>query len=170
VVRLLSQGTTINNFLKNTPVLRSQLAEIFRLSEDNLIDKLKLSHKELTRLSYDIYVLKENKFIKNKFATILKAEVLHDLPSKRKNFYLICLNKNRIFKRNNPFLKELLLYILTHELVHLVRFIRYESSFYFKNKWQEEKTVHKITKELLKNLKFLPRMEEILNYFDKIYS
>jgi len=119
---------------------------------------------------YDVYILRSNQFLKNRFATILKGEILHDLPSKRKDVYFICLNKNKVFYRKTPFLKELLLYILTHELVHLVRFIRYESSFYLKDKWEEEKKVHELTKKALRDFWFLPYMKNIFSYFDKIYS
>ncbi len=169
MVGVLSQGTTIRNFLKNSPVLSFEIADVCRISEDNLIEKLKLSRRELSCLNYELYVLSENLFLKNRFATILKAQTLSDLPSRRKNFFIICLNKNKIFDEKYPFLKELLIYILTHELVHMVRFIRYESNFCLLENELEEKMVHKITKELLKDFYFLPYMQDILAYFDGIY-
>jgi len=147
-----------------------ELENIFYLCELNLIEKFKLSEREISRLIYDIYILRENKFFRNKFATILKGKLLHDLPSKRKDFYIICLNKNKIFNKKTPFLKELLLYILTHELIHLVRFIRYESNFYSKYKWEEEKIVHNLTKKALKDFIVLPYMNKVFCYFDQIYS
>ncbi len=167
---ILSKGTEVISFLKRTGSFY-ELEKIFHLCEANLIEKFKLSGKELNKMFYDVYVVRnENVLIRNKFATILKGEILHDLPSRRRDFYFICLNKDKIFRKKNPFLKELLLYILTHELVHLVRFIRYESSFYSKDKWEEEKRVHLLTKKVLKDFKFLPYMENIFYYFDRIYS
>ncbi len=121
-------------------------------------------------MSYDVYIIGNSKILKDGFATILKGELFHEVPSKRKDFYLICLNKSKIFCRKPPFLKELLLYILTHELVHLVRFIRYESDFYSKDKWEEEKKVHELTKKTLRDFWFLPYMKNIFSYFDEIYS
>lgn len=169
MVRILSKGTKINSFLKKGCYF-GDLENIIHLCELNLIEKFKLSEREINRLIYDIYIFKGNKFFKDKFATILKGELLHDLPSRRKDFYFICLNKNKIFNRKNPFLKELLLYILTHELIHLVRFIRYESNFYLKYKWEEEKTVHYLTKKTLEDFTFLPYMKKVFHYFDRIYS
>ncbi|MCD6548363.1 MAG: hypothetical protein J7K10_02720 [Thermodesulfobacterium sp.] len=169
LVGILSKGTKVDLFLRKSRNFYD-LKNIFHICELNLIEKLKLSEKEINKLVYDVYILKNNKFLKNKFATILKGEFFHDLPSKRKDFYFICLNKNKIFNKHTPFLKELLLYILTHELIHLVRFIRYESSFYSKNKWEEEKVVHILTKKILKDFKFLPHMSRIFYYFDEIYS
>ncbi len=169
MVGILSKGTNINLFLKNYRKFY-ELGEIFHLCEANLIEKFKLSEKELSRMLYDVYIVRNNRILKNRFATILKGELLHDLPSKRKDFYFICLNKNKVFYRKTPFLKELLLYILTHELVHLVRFIRYESDFYSKNKWEEEKKVHELTKKTLRDFWFLPYMKNIFSYFDEIYS
>jgi len=169
LVRILSKGKKVTSFLKKSYDF-CELENIFYLCELNLIEKFKLSEREINKFIYDIYVLKGSKFFKNRFATILKGELLHDLPSKRKDFYFICLNKNKIFNKKNPFLKELLLYILTHELIHLVRFIRYESNFYSKYKWEEEKIVHNLTKKALKDFIFLPHMNKVFYYFDQIYS
>ena len=166
---ILSKGTKVDLFLRKSRNFYD-LENIFHICELNLIEKLKLSGKELNRMIYEVYILKNNEFLKNRFATILKGEVFHDLPSKRRDFYFICLNKNKIFNKYTPFLKELLLYILTHELVHLVRFIRYESNFYSQNKWKEEKVVHTLTKKVLNDFKFLPYMNRIFYYFDEIYS
>jgi hypothetical protein len=168
LVGILSQGKKVTSYLRKFNNFY-ELENIFYLCELNLIEKFKLSEREISRLIYDVYILKENKFFKNRFATILKGKILHDLPSKRKDFYVICLNKNKIFHKKNPFLKELLLYILTHELIHLVRFIRYESNFYSKYKWEEEKFVHNLTKKALKDFTILPYMNKVFYYFDQIY-
>ncbi|PMP69113.1 MAG: hypothetical protein C0190_00475 [Thermodesulfobacterium geofontis] len=169
MARILSKGTEINSFLRKSCYF-CDLENILYLCELNLIEKFKLSEREINRLIYNVYVLKSSKIFKNEFATILKGELLHDLPSRRKDFYFICLNKSKIFNRKNPFLKELLFYILTHELIHLVRFIRYESNFYLKYKWEEEKIVHQLTKIALKDFTFLPYMRKVFRYFDRIYS
>lgn len=142
---------------------------ILLLSELTVADKFRLTPKELKKMYYEVYFLKENTFLKDRFASLFKLEKLSWLPSERKEFYLLCLNHTKIFKWEKSFLNELLLYILSHELIHLVRFIRYQSNFYTKEKWEEEKRVHHLTKEILKDIKFLPHMKLVLNYFDQIY-
>ncbi len=173
LVRILSKGTTIRNFLKEK-FLFSEIENLITICEYNLIEKLKLSLREAKLLSYEIYLIEDSKvikkFFKNNFATIIKAQSYHDLPSKRKDFYFICLNKPKIFYKKIPFLKELLLYILTHELIHITRFIRYESNFYLINNWKEEKEVHMLAKKILKDFYFFPYMKKVFNYFDRIYS
>ncbi len=173
LVRILSKGTTIKTFLKENLHL-SEIENLFSICESNLIEKLKISAREAKLLCYEIYLIEDKyilkKFLKNSFATIIKVESYHDLPSKRKDFYFICLNKPKIFYRKTPSLKELLLYILTHELIHLIRFIRYESNFYFINNWKEEKEVHILTKKVLKDFYFLPHIKKVFSYFDRVYS
>lgn len=162
----LSKGTKIKTYLKKYKNY-SELEQIIYFSEINLIEKLKLSNREIKRLLYDVYFINDEDFLKNQYAVIFKGEILSDLPSLRRDIYLIYLNFQKIFSQQS-FLKELMLYILTHELVHLVRFIRYETDFYLKNKWEEEKRVHIITKEILKDFK-LPYMKKVFSYFDRIY-
>jgi len=166
LVRILSKGTKIDSYLKKSHYFY-EIESILHLCEINLIEKLKLSNREIKRLLYDVYFINDEDFLKNQYAVIFKGEILNDLPSLRKDIYLIYLNFQKIFSQQS-FLKELMLYILTHELVHLVRFIRYETDFYLKNKWEEEKRVHIITKEILKDFK-LPYMKEVFSYFDRIY-
>ncbi len=143
---------------------------ILLLSELNVVDKFRLTPKELKKMHYEIYFLKEAAFLKNKFASLLKLEKFSWLPSQRREFYFLCLNQTKIFEWEKSFLNELLLYILSHELIHLVRFIRYQSNFYAKEKWEEEKKVHYLTKEILKDIKFLPHIKMVLDYFDQIYK
>lgn len=166
LVRFLSKRQELelsSEFLKNFNF-------ILLISELIVADKFKLTSKELQKMHYEVYFLKDTFFLKDKFASLLKLEKFSWLPSKRKDFYLLCLNHTKIFKWEKPFLNELLLYILSHELIHLVRFIRYQSNFYTKEKWEEEKKVHCLTKELLKDIKFLPHIKLVLDYFDQIYK
>jgi hypothetical protein len=72
-------------------------------------------------------------------------------------FYRICLQDDVILdavKRANSFvrLSPLLLYVATHELVHVIRFERGEGNFYAvgDEKISEEEKVHRITRTLLK--------------------
>jgi len=74
-------------------------------------------------------------------------------------FYRICLQDDVILeavKRADSFVRlfPLLLYVATHELVHVIRFERGEGDFYAtgNEKTCEEEKVHRITRNLLKPL------------------
>jgi hypothetical protein len=74
-------------------------------------------------------------------------------------FYRICLQDdqilNRVHKERFPLLKPLVLYVVTHELIHVIRFSLDPKRYYlsFKEKEVEEKDVHRKTYELLKPFK-----------------
>jgi hypothetical protein len=80
-------------------------------------------------------------------------------PDHPDNFYFfkVCLQDDRIadaVNRSTPFIKlaPLLLYIATHELVHIIRFTNGDSDFdapVAEKIWEEEK-VHSITRNMLK--------------------
>ena len=65
-----------------------------------------------------------------------------------------------------------MLYIFTHELIHMVRFARYEAYYYMhpQKRPAEETRVHRKAREILRALAFWPGMPETLSYFDKTYE
>jgi hypothetical protein len=71
--------------------------------------------------------------------------------------YRICLQDDTILKRSEEggeeWLRSLLVYILTHELVHVVRFQRAEQSFLVgqPTRQREEVQVHELTLKLLED-------------------
>jgi hypothetical protein len=77
-------------------------------------------------------------------------------PGGPEPLYRICLQDDRILERceeeDGEWLSSLLIYILTHELVHVVRFQRAEESFGLEEaaRQREEDRVHTITLELLR--------------------
>jgi hypothetical protein len=73
------------------------------------------------------------------------------------HFYRVCLQDDRILdavERGSSFIKlsPLMLYIATHELVHILRFDRGESDFHmpWEARKKEEGTVHDITRSILR--------------------
>jgi len=95
---------------------------------------------------------------------------------KGREFYRICLQDDKILKtvqtESSSLLRPLLLYVVTHELIHVIRFSLNPKKFYlkFREKRMEESDVHQTTYELLKYLKdpqvgfllelYRPRREE----------
>jgi hypothetical protein len=91
------------------------------------------------------------------------------------HFYRICLQDDRILdavERANSFIRlsPLLLYIAAHELVHVVRFERGEVNFDAseKQKSEEEETVHRITRNLLRPMTD-PDLNLVLDCFSNRY-
>jgi hypothetical protein len=91
-------------------------------------------------------------------------------------FYRICLQDNRILdavERAESFIKltPLMLYIATHELVHVIRFECGESDFDLsrEEKEEEEKNVHDITGKILKAV-CCPDLTLVLDCFSNRYK
>jgi len=104
--------------------------------------------------------LEEHEIYNRAFAHLCKYYYeSEDSVDKEKNihFYRICLQDNRILnavERGSSFIKlmPLMLYIATHELIHIVRFNRGESDFEapMEEKIKEEERVHSITRNILR--------------------
>ncbi len=91
-------------------------------------------------------------------------------------FYRICLQDDRILDavhRASSFVKfsPLMLYIATHELVHVLRFDREKVSFDAspEEKDREEEKVHAITRNILKSVAF-PDLGVVLDCFSDRYQ
>jgi hypothetical protein len=136
----------------------------FETAEMLVKTHFRLDDKELRAGRYDVKTLAElekDEVNKNAFAHICRyrcedSKGREDL--KNYTFYRICLQDDRILdavSRGKNFIKlyPLLLYIATHELVHIIRFGRGESNFdaNLDEKAQEEKRVHAITHNMLKS-------------------
>jgi len=106
-------------------------------------------------------------------AQICKYEYLKfDWRKKKKNwqFYRICLQDDKILSRaqaeSGSLLGPLLLYIATHELIHVILFSIEPEKFHLTEREREveEKRVHRITFEILEQLRD-PRVEVLLRYY-----
>jgi hypothetical protein len=75
---------------------------------------------------------------------------------KGKEFYRICLQDDKILKTvESELLKPLLLYVVTHELIHVIRFSLDPKRFHLlpHEKKGEEHDVHRMTYHFLKSLR-----------------
>ena len=91
-------------------------------------------------------------------------------------FYRVCLQDDRILDavdRAGSFIKfsPLMLYIATHELVHVMRFDREKVNFNASQgeKNREEEKVHAITRDMLKSVVF-PDLNVVLDCFSDRYQ
>lgn len=147
------------------------------IAEDATFNFYKFSTEQWKRHAYDVKTLlslRSNEISKHAFALLNKGlRVVDDgLESKTKNrdFYFICLQDHRILKalkRDAELgLLPLLVYVFTHELVHIVRFCNFFQRFDVqdKEKQREESVVHAVTFDILKNMS-LPRLDYVLDSY-----
>lgn len=152
------------------------LNEALDIAEDATGDFYKFSLGQWKRHRYDVKTLsslKTNEIAQQAFALLNKGtRVVSSFESKTKSrdFYFICLQDHQIQKaltrdRALGFL-PLLVYVFTHELIHIVRFCSFFQRFDVsgKEKDKEETIVHETTFEVLENLA-LPKLDYVLDSY-----
>jgi hypothetical protein len=154
----------------------SMVSEALYIAEDMTSNYYRLSVSEWKRHPFDLKTLaqlfsediRDNVFALLKKCT--KSEYGHTEPNDRE-FYLICLQDHQIIhaleRDKGLTLLPLLVYILTHELVHIVRFCRFEERFDVQQEMrrlEEEQIVHRMTYEILKELS-MPNLSDLFRSY-----
>ncbi len=166
-------------FLPTRPFLRPKakllpcsylLAETSALAEELVFERYAPSPRVQRQLWYEVKFLKSWPFPSEALSALVKAE--NPSGKRGRDLYYLFFPYARPLPFGRGFLPAFLLYIFTHELVHMVRFARYEASYFAtpKERWEEERKVHRQTKELLKPIRFIPGLPETLAYFDQNYE
>jgi hypothetical protein len=156
----------------------SVVGDALDIAEDMTSNYFKLSLLQWKKNRFDIRTLsslfgeeiKDNVFaLLKKYTSDDKARI--ESPNKRCEFYLIYLQDHYILQAlqrdSNIKLLPLLAYILTHELVHIVRFFKFQVQFDTQeenNRIEEEKIVNTTTYEILKQLS-LPHLSYVLGFY-----
>ncbi len=146
------------------------------IAEEVISDFFKISFSEWKRYRYDIKtlaLLKPEEITDEAFAQIVKY-ICH--PEKKPrgslqaDYYKICLQDHVILQaisreRDLP-LYPLAAYIITHELIHVVRFSRFLQSFIVSPHEQEaeETLVHELTYKLLRGVR-IPGLDYVLDVY-----
>ncbi len=139
-----------------------------KVAEELINNYFKMSSGQWLKNRYDIKTAKDltgHEFIDGPFAQVIKYEGRKKnapLSSSSFSFYKVCLQDHAILstvcKTNGLSLEPFLLYILTHELVHVVRFLKFKHRYENKNEadvtLDEERTVHFLTHKILKSISF----------------
>lgn len=141
------------------------LSEALDIAEDRTGGYFKFSSAQWKRHRYDIKTLKSLKKYEiapdPAFAVLQKysyADRTSDLRDWKRDFYSICLQDHQILNalRRDPYLYmlPLMVYVFTHELVHIVRFCSFFQRFDIKgeNRNREEEIVHETSLEALRGL------------------
>lgn len=156
-----------------------QLSVIYQavsVSEESVADYYKLSVNQWLRHRYDIKTavdLGPAEIVKGPFAQVVRYEGKRNnvsLGSATYDFYKICLQDHSILSalETQPLLRLLPFsaYVVTHELVHIVRFSRFLVSFQAnaEEKEAEEVKVHDETQCILSNIQ-IPGIELVFDFF-----
>ena len=146
------------------------------ISEDIVNDRFNLTLSAWKQYRYDIRThqkLKAEEIIPDVFAQIIKFSQPEPPESLRKrDFYSICIQDPNILgamaREPKLPLLPLLIYVITHELVHIIRFYRFDQNYEANDKTRaaEEILVHKLTFEMLKAIK-LNDLSTVLDYYSK---
>lgn len=148
------------------------------IAEELVSNHYKMSASQWLHPKYDVKTLAElssEEVVEGPFAQVIRYIGLRKntiLGTNAYDFYKICLQDHAIITalNNDPKLKLLpfCLYIVCHELIHIVRFSRFLQSFDAspEEKFKEETRVHDSTHLILKPLK-LPGLHLVLDYYRK---
>jgi hypothetical protein len=148
------------------------------LAEELVSNHYKMSASQWLRPKYDIKTLVDlapEEIVYGPFAQIVRYEGHRKdtaLGSGVFDFYKICLQDHAIHAvlQDSPSMSlfPFCLYIITHELIHIVRFSKFLQSFDAlpQEKLIEEKRVHENTHQILQQIK-VPGMPAVLEFYSK---
>ena len=152
--------------------------EAVKLSEELVNNHFKMSSGQWLKNRYDIKTAKDlalHECIDGPFAQVVKYEGRKkDVPLGSSSFslYKVCLQDHAIFtmvsKNRNLSLEPFLLYVLTHELVHVVRFLKFNRRYENKNEadvtLDEERMVHQLTHTILEPVS-VPGLNQVFEFY-----
>ena len=144
---------------------RLWVGEALEISESLAAGYFLVNLGNLEQFPYDLQTLanlKSQEKTRRALAQVCKYEYSKTTPPlkrRTKEFYRICLQDDRILNAvwaetsSLALLKPLLLYVVAHELIHVIRFSVDPQRFFLRpeDKRVEEKDVHGMTYELLKS-------------------
>ncbi|MEW6388220.1 MAG: hypothetical protein AB1491_11955 [Thermodesulfobacteriota bacterium] len=153
------------------------LREALVIAEEMTFDFFKLSPSHWRRARYDILTLeglRREEISPHALALVAKYNGYPQdrlLPSAAFDFYRVCIQDHNILKTLETCgelrLLPLLSYVLTHELVHLVRFSQFQARFEASpaEKHLEEQRVHRLSQDILTPLNFLD-LAPVIRYYE----
>lgn len=153
------------------------LNEAAVIAEEVTSDFFKLSVSHWRRARYDILTLEGLRAEEISTHALAMVAKYNGYPQDRLlrsaafDFYRVCLQDHNILKTLRQCaglsLFPLLLYILTHELVHIVRFSQFLALFETpeEQKQEEERRVHRLTQQILAPLQ-VRELSPVMRYYD----
>ncbi len=166
---------TLEKFNKNQIKIVNNAVE---MAEDLVSNFYKMSENQWLQRRCEVKTLvdlMDDEIVHGPFAQIIRYE---DKPkdsssgSSSYDYYKICLQDHYILQvlKKPPRLKlfPFMLYIVTHEMIHIIRFSRFLQNFEASEKeiLAEETRVHGKTHEILVNIR-ISGLEDVLNFYEK---
>jgi hypothetical protein len=154
----------------------SVVTDALDISEDITGNFFKFSTGQWKRFRYDVKTLADltsDEISEEAFAVLSRrTRVVTDYgpTSLKKDYYFICLQDHQVLKaigRDGEIgLLPLLVYVLTHELVHIIRFSNFVKRYDVSgsDREMEERVVHSITYEILRKTN-VPRLDRVLDRY-----
>ena len=150
------------------------ISQAVEIAEDVTANHFKISTAQWKHVRYDIRTLAElspDEIADYAFAQITRYSGKSDLHRQRHyDFFKICLQDQNIMaavaRDERVKLLPLCVYVVTHELIHIVRFCKFLQSFDAEppERQREEMRVHEITQKVLGSLK-LPHLDYVLQVY-----
>ncbi|MCD6262475.1 MAG: hypothetical protein J7J52_05585 [Deltaproteobacteria bacterium] len=152
------------------------ISEALDIAEDATGDYYRFSLEQWKRHRYDIktlWSLDNNEVSQHAFAVLNWGSMVtvdHVLNSSVRDFFFICLQDhiilNAVARDSNIALLPILVYVFTHELVHIVRFSNFVQRVDVpaNKREKEERIVHELTFNILKNLP-VPKLYYVLDRY-----
>jgi hypothetical protein len=146
------------------------------LAEELVSNHYKFSTSQLMRLNYDVKTLQDlsrEEIVTEHFAQIVRYATKRKdtlLDSSIRDFYKICIQDHAILSAvNHNFdlnLMAFVLYIVSHELIHIIRFRHFLQHFDASatERLAEEVRVHSKTHEVLSGVS-VDGMQPVLNFY-----
>jgi hypothetical protein len=141
------------------------VGEVLEISETLVENHFQVDLNDAERFPYDLRTLanlRRQEKTRRALAQVCKYEYQNKKALFRdggKEFYRICLQDDRILNmvrtEGDSLLRPLLLYVVTHELIHVIRFSMDPHRFYLhsEEKRVEERDVHCKTYEVLRSFR-----------------
>ncbi len=151
------------------------LDDAVRLAEDIISDYFSLTTDYWIRNPYEVRTLRQANTVDTpervyahltKYGKILSQK---DSGTDDRYLYRIQIYDHRILEVTQGLkevLRPFLVYIMTHELVHITRFSRFECLVDKEDKVMEEEKVHNITNKILSRVP-IPRLGDIIEFFKR---
>ena len=148
------------------------------MAEDLVSNYYKMSASQWLRPKYDIKTLIElspDEIVSGPFAQIIRYKGQRDntsLGSSTYDFYKICLQDHSIIgvlkQAQDIQLFPFSLYIVAHELIHIVRFSKFLQQFdaSAEEKMIEESRVHQLTHDILNTVR-IPDLAAVMTFYKK---